>query len=585
MDSYGKVDPYNQSQLETSRKLRKRWFILSFVGILLVAAIIVGLVVGLRKRESNNGTQSTTNQLIVDACKSTQYPETCVTSLSAFSQGSSPTNPQDIIKMSFQIAIAELGQAVDLVQNLTQAEGNSSLASIFTDCKENLVASIQQMNFSALEFANISLQNLQSDLDDVTTMLSSALTLHSTCVDDILENITGNSTDQIRSGGVYVAELLSNALALFSSFSSAADGLPALPTRRLLSKSSQSEEQPDSLLYETEGGYPRWLSAGSRRLLADLYSRPNSVVAQDGSGKFRRIQDAVNAAPNDIKTGLYVIHVKAGVYWEQVSIPSSKVSIAIVGDGIGKTVIANNLNVQMKGMTTFKSATVAIGAPGVVFRDLTIQNRAGAAAHQAVALRVSADRVVIFRCSLEGNQDTLYAHNGRQFYTNSVIQGTVDFMFGNAAAVFQSCTLLALKPLTGQQVTLTAQGRIDRNQNTGFSFQLCSVVGSLDLQKVISIAPVYLGRPWKLYSRTVFIKCNLSFIVNKAGWLNWIGDFALKTLFYGEFQNTGAGAGTNQRVSWSTQMTARQAKEYNVLPFITRSNWITITGTFYLPYV
>ena len=83
---------------------------------------------------------------------------------------------------------------------------------------------------------------------------------------------------------------------------------------------------------------------------------------------------------------------------------------------------------------------VALGH-GFLAQDLTIRNTAGPAQKQAVALRSNSNKSVVYRCSIEGYEDTLYAENGRQMYIESNISGTVDFVFGNAKAVFHKCRL------------------------------------------------------------------------------------------------------------------------------------------------
>ena len=117
----------------------------------------------------------------------------------------------------------------------------------------------------------------------------------------------------------------------------------------------------------------------------------------------------------------------------------------------------------------------AANADGLILQDLKIENTAGPEKHQAVALRVSADRAAINRCKIEAYQDTLYAHSLRQFYRDCYVSGTIDFIFGNAAVVLQNCNLVARRPMDNQKNLVTAQGRIDPNQNTGTSIQKCQV--------------------------------------------------------------------------------------------------------------
>ncbi|KAL0426736.1 UNVERIFIED_CONTAM: Pectinesterase/pectinesterase inhibitor 3 [Sesamum latifolium] len=145
-----------------------------------------------------------------------------------------------------------------------------------------------------------------------------------------------------------------------------------------------------------------------------------------------------------------------------------------VGDGRTTTIITANRNV-VDGSTTFNSATVAVVGDGFLARDITFQNTAGPSKHQAVALRVNADLCAFYRCDMLAYQDTLYVHSLRQFYTGCIIAGTVDFIFGNAAAVLQNCDIHARRPNPGQRNMVTAQGRDDPNQNTGIVIQKCRI--------------------------------------------------------------------------------------------------------------
>ncbi|PHT97767.1 putative pectinesterase/pectinesterase inhibitor 46 [Capsicum chinense] len=119
-----------------------------------------------------------------------------------------------------------------------------------------------------------------------------------------------------------------------------------------------------------------------------------------------------------------------------------------------------------------------------IARDMEFCNTAGAAKHQAVALMSTADLSVFYRCKFDAYQDTLYQHSNRQFYRLCNIYGTVDFIFGNSAVVFQNCNILPKNPMPSQQNTITAQGKIDPNQNTGIAIQNCTVWPSANLTGV-----------------------------------------------------------------------------------------------------
>ncbi|XP_076930496.1 pectinesterase-like [Bidens hawaiensis] len=251
-----------------------------------------------------------------------------------------------------------------------------------------------------------------------------------------------------------------------------------------------------------------------------------------------------------------------------------------LGAGRSTTFITANRSVAANS-TTFNSATVAAVGSGFLARDITFQNTAGPNGQQAVALRVGSDLSAFYRCGMIAYQDTLYVHSNRQFYVNCYIAGTVDFIFGNAAAVLQNCDIRARRPNPRQRNMVTAQGRSDPNQNTGIVIQRSTIGATSDLQAVQANFSSYLGRPWRNFSRTVVMQTDISDVINPAGWFPWDGDFALATLYYGEYQNTGVGANTTSRVTWPGYRVitnVSEAQGFTVGNFIFGGDWLGSTG-------
>ncbi|XP_074555589.1 pectinesterase-like [Curcuma longa] len=309
------------------------------------------------------------------------------------------------------------------------------------------------------------------------------------------------------------------------------------------------------------------------------------VVSQDGTGNYTSITDAVSSAPNNLDgttNGYYLIYVAAGVYQEYVVVGKHKTYLMMIGEGINRTVVTGNHNV-VDGWTTFNSSSFAVVGQGFVAVNMTFQNTAGPAKAQAVAVRNGADLSTFYLCSFEGYQDTLYTHSMRQFFRECDIYGTVDYIFGNAAVVFQSCNVYSRLPRPGQSNTVTAQGRSDPNQNTGTSMQSCRFLAADDLAAGGGSTRTYLGRPWRLYSRTVIAESFVDALVDPAGWLPWNGNFALDTLYYAEFDNTGPGAGTADRVTWPGFHVIGEgdAANFTVSSFILGDNWLPQAG---VPY-
>nr|GMD09417.1 probable pectinesterase/pectinesterase inhibitor 58 [Ipomoea batatas] len=216
-------------------------------------------------------------------------------------------------------------------------------------------------------------------------------------------------------------------------------------------------------------------------------------------------------------------------------------------------------------------------------RDIGFENSAGPEKHQAVALRVGADRSIFYNCQMDGYQDTLYTHTYRQFYRDCIISGTIDFIFGNGAVVLQNCTFMVRKPMENQQCIVTAQGRIDPRQPTGLVLQNCSFEADPEYYPVRSKLKSYLGRPWKEYSRTIIMESFMDDLIQKDGWLPWNGDYALDTLFYTEYNNRGPSSSKGERVKWKgvKELPLNRIERFTAARFIQGDVWIKRTR---LPY-
>lgn len=213
---------------------------------------------------------------------------------------------------------------------------------------------------------------------------------------------------------------------------------------------------------------------------------------------------------------------------------------------------------------------------GFFAKNIGFMNSAGADNHQAIALRISSDHAVLYNCMIKGHQDTLYAFAHRQFYSGCDIYGSIDYIFGNAAAVFQGCNLLFQKPHHKGINTVMANGRSDPGQNTGFSVQGCKIGAGPELKPIKHSVKSYLGRPWKKYSRAIVMESTIDDSIQSTGWSPWSGGFALKTLYFAEYSNTGSGASTSNRVKWPGFhiLGTSEASKFTVSNFIGGSSWI-----------
>lgn len=160
--------------------------------------------------------------------------------------------------------------------------------------------------------------------------------------------------------------------------------------------------------------------------------------------------------------------------------------------------------------------------------------------------------MVIFRnCRFIGNQDTLFAHGiGRMYFINCYIEGTTDFIFGSAIALFEDCHIHSKK-----DSYITAASTPLGNQY-GYVFKNCRLTADTAATKV------FLGRPWRPYAKTVFIDCWLGSHIRAEGWDNWRSVEKEKTTYYAEYKSKGPGAKPAFRVPWSKQLTDEEAKLY-----------------------
>lgn len=276
------------------------------------------------------------------------------------------------------------------------------------------------------------------------------------------------------------------------------------------------------------------------------------TVAKDGTGDYMFIQDAIDAM-RVFPLARITLRIKNGVYNEKIELPSNKTDVTMVGESVEKTIITFNDYSGRGKLNTFNSYTAKISGSRFVAENITFVNSAGPVG-QAVALHVESDKAVFKNCRFIGNQDTIYAggENARQYYVNCYIEGTTDFIFGPATAVFQQCIIRAKS-----NSFITAANTPEGNR-FGFVFIDCRIEADSAVSKL------YLGRPWRAFSRTVFINCELPAQIAPAGWDNWGNPANEKTVFYAEHNNRGAGANTSQRVAWAKQLSKEEAKDYNL---------------------
>ncbi|KAH6817267.1 hypothetical protein C2S51_000870 [Perilla frutescens var. frutescens] len=554
MDSRGIIKKSSFSKKLSKTQMR---IIISLTISAFLASLIINSSQDLFPHSRNH-----TLSFINKACSQTLYSSLCRSTLSA------TTSTIFLVILDFAIdqtlnyvkagRITTVDHFID--QDLNARERNS-----LQDCMELLDQTLYELESAMDELASFpsSIPHLHRSYANIKTLLSAAMTNQYTCINGFLDleqlHLAGRkgstNTHFLQNLLTPVSHMISNSLALIN--------------QETVKKPKKKEEEVVDYV----------IMARQKRNAAVRNLRPNVIVACNGSGDYRIIGEAVTAAPNMSKK-TYTIKINAGIYKENVVIPREKMNIMLVGDGMSSTIITGSRNL-VDGFSTFESATLTVVGDKFMARDLTIENTAAPEKHQAVALRVTSN-AAFYRCGIISHQDTLYAHSLRQLYHECTIQGTIDFIFGNAAAVFQNCTILVRRPMRGQRNTITAQGREDPYQNTGISLQGCNIKAAADFNPMKrKHFSTYLGRPWRNYSRAIVVNSYLGDLIHPRGWLEWAEYSSVETVDYIECMNYGPGAATRRRISWGgyrNNCTLETVKQFRVEEFLHGSDdWLEST--------
>jgi pectinesterase len=278
------------------------------------------------------------------------------------------------------------------------------------------------------------------------------------------------------------------------------------------------------------------------------------TVAKDGSGDFTSIQKAIDSC-KAFPDKRITIFVKNGVYHEKVRVPSCNTRLSIIGESVDKTVISYNdffAKINRGRNSTFYTYTLLVESNDFILENITVENTSGQVG-QAVALHVEADRCMFHNCRFKGNQDTVYTGGNfsRQYFINCFIEGTTDFIFGEATALFQNCTIHCK---TDSYITAasTSEGK-----PFGFVFLNCKITAADVVTKV------FLGRPWRMYAKVAFLNCEMGSFIRPEGWHSWSEKDDVNKLEFAEYNNYGPGADLSQRVAWSKRLKKKEASKYS----------------------
>lgn len=288
-----------------------------------------------------------------------------------------------------------------------------------------------------------------------------------------------------------------------------------------------------------------------------LTSKPDLIVAADGSGDYKTVQEAINASP-DNRTSFFYIYIKKGIYKEVITIPRTKEHLYLIGEDANNTILtfdnyASKLNERGKEYGTSGSASFFAHGDFFVAENLTFENTSGINAGQALAINIGAAKSSFRNCRFLGHQDTWYAGNGTvQYLKNCYIEGSVDFIFGGSTAFFDECHIHSTR-----NGYITAASTPE-NQPYGYIFHKCKFTAL----NTVADGSVYLGRPWRPHARVLYLESQLGKHIHPAGWHNWGKTENEKTVYYAEYKSSGEGVAAESRVSWSKQLAADQAQNF-----------------------
>ncbi|KAG8389623.1 hypothetical protein BUALT_Bualt02G0248300 [Buddleja alternifolia] len=546
---------------------------------------------------------SASMKMITSICEGTSYKEMCARSLESAAKNSSAT-AKDYLLAAIHATVEEVKKGLEATGKVSvnkEADRSSHLA--VEECKNFLDSALDSLNDTITSVMDSTTHTLEERAHELLSWVTAVHALHTTC----LEFITNPEIKSAVENGINNAtQLAHNAVNIIAD-------LPEILSLFGLSNNDESSPSPSPSpsrrrLLLTDDGFPTWFSAADRKLLgkhnkggggskgnknknndhngkdntvyvANIANiKPNVVVAKDGSGNFKRISEAIAAYPAN-NNGRFIIYVKAGVYDEQVIIDKKKPNIFMYGDGIGKTIVTGN---RIAGKNLDPSTTFSNEAFGFIARGMTFRNEAGPQGHRAVAFRSKGDKVALFDCSFEGNQDTFYYQVLRQFYRNCVIYGTIDFIFGKGDAVIQDSDIIVRKPMPNQFNTITADGKDIEKGSNGLVLHHCRIRPDNYLYPVRFDIKTYLGRPWSANALTVFMKCELADFIRPEGFRVWDNAQNHKTCQMFEFGNTGPGNKTDRRDSknfshWRV-ISPEEAAKYTPGQFIMGHDWLPQTG-------
>jgi len=592
----------------------------SLLSLGLSVVFILAVVAFVAKDGSLDDIHFMNTKALKTMCKPTEYKDACYEALADVSKNSKSTK-KDYIFASFNSTIVELQKAIlncscnrKGLHGRTDSYATHARADLL-NCEKLLSHAVCDLQHVVKVATKTKTKKLIKQVDPILVWLTAARAYQTTCVDEItdekLKKDIKKTLDAANKHTFNSEKIIYNMPKILKDFGLDLSDykLPPIGHRRLLDEGKELDQQ----------GYPSWVAASDRRILGgdskdedddhddkkskkddhvpkpnDFFKspepeplkkdvKPHAVVAQDGSGQFKTIREALDNYPRNLK-GRYIIYIKCGEYDEQIIVNRKHHNVYMYGDGQDKTIISGNANHGVAGITISNTATFVAEGERFMAKCIGFKNTIGPQGGEAVAFRSESPHTVMVDCSFEGYQNTLYYHTHYQFYKNCEISGTVDIIFGSGRAFFQDTKIKVRKPQTGQINTITADGRMKTEEMGGVVLHNCKIKAASELKSAKGQFKTYLGRPWKEEAKAIVMKSELGDVIQAGGWTAWETpdekDYH-ETCMFREYGNKGPGSNTDDRVTWSGYQVIEdedEAENFSSEKFIDAKSWVPLTG-------
>lgn len=333
---------------------------IAIVGVssLILVAMVVALTVGTRNNDAdsyNRQDVSSSRKAVETLCAPTDYKDVCVNSLKPAAENTS--DPKELIEAAFRVTMNSISEAAANSSVLQELEKDPRTKLALDNCKELANRAINDLEKSYNKFQNFEFSNLDLMFADLQTWLSGAVTYQETCLDGFQDTV-GDAGEKMRHALNTSMKLTSNGLAMITDISEVLASLELEITKGDDAPTGRRLLSDDLRVLAHDDFFPDWFDAGKRRLLRHPVNKikPDLVVAKDGSGKFKTINEALSEIPKKSER-TFILYIKKGVYEEKVQFNSSLTHLMIIGDGPTKTRITGGLNF-IDGTPTYHTATV-----------------------------------------------------------------------------------------------------------------------------------------------------------------------------------------------------------------------------------